>query len=138
MRVLLCSFLLFLTPFIQAQTETANLGSVMNSIAEGIHPDALKGKFSKEFDNWKEASKGIDGLDVNSFKNQMGGLIGGLKGKAFDSVSKGDLMRDLAGVNGLAGMKEVLNALVSGIDPEMLTDSFKENKDGILNTLNNL
>ncbi len=138
MRVLLCLLLLFSTSFAQAQKETANLGSVMNAVADGIHPDALKGKFSKDFEKWKEASKGIDGLDVKSFKDQMGGLIGGLKGKAFDGVSKGDLLRDLVGVNGLAGMKEMLSSLISGLDPEMLTDSFKENKDSILNTLNNL
>jgi len=138
MRVLLCLFLLFLTPLIQAQSETANLGSIMNSIAEGISPDAFKGKFSDDIENWKNASKGLDGLDVKSFKDQLGALIGGLKGKAFAETSRKKLLKDLIGVNGLAGMKEVLNSLVFGLDPALLKDDFIENKDNVLSALNKL
>jgi len=138
MRSLFCFFLLFLTPFIQAQSETANLGSIMNSIADGISPDAFKGKFSDDIENWKNASQGLDGLDVKSFKDQLGALIGGLKGKAFAETSRKKLLKDLIGVNGLAGMKEVLNSLVSGLDPDLLKDDFKENKDNVLSALNKL
>lgn len=138
MRILLGLFFLFIFPLSQAQSETANLGAIINSIADGIHPDAFKGKFSDDMENWKNASKGIDGLDVRSFKDQLGALIGGLKGKAFDETSRGELLTELTGVNGLAGMKEVLNSLVSGLDPDLLKEDFKENKDNILNSLNNL
>jgi len=138
MRSLFCFFLLFLTPFIQAQSETANLGSIMNSIADGISPDAFKGKFSDDIENWKNASQGLDGLDVKSFKDQLGALIGGLKGKAFAETSRKKLLKDLIGVNGLAGMKEVLNSLVSGLDPDLLKDDFMENKENVLSALNKL
>jgi hypothetical protein len=138
MRTLLFISLIFLAPLIQAQEDEMSLGSIMNSVADGIKPEAYKGKFADDLGNWKEASKGIDGLDAGSFKSQLGGLSGGLTGKAFDGVSKGALLKQLAGVNGLAGMKDLLSSLISGLNPEMLTDAFKGNKDKILGALNNL
>jgi len=138
MRLLFLIALICMAPVIQAQDSEQNLGSIINSMAEGIKPEAYKGKFTDDLENWKESSRGIGGLDVKNFKNQLGGLINGLKGKAFDGVSRGDLLKQLAGVNGKAGMKDLLNSVVSGLDPEMLTDDFKENKESLLDRLNQL
>jgi hypothetical protein len=138
MRLLLFIALIFIAPLLQAQEDEMDLGSIMNSVADGIKPEAYKGKFADDLSDWKEASKGIDGLDAGIFRSQLGGLIGGLKGKAFDGISKGDLLKQLAGVNGLAGMKDVLGSLISGLNPDMLMDAFKGNKDKILGALNKL
>jgi len=138
MRIVICFALIFLVPTIQAQEADANLGSILNTFADGIKPEAFKGKFTDDLDGWKEQSKGIDGLDVKSFKDQMKGLIGGLKGKAFEEVSRGNLLKQLIGVNGLPGMKEMLSSLISSLNPEMLTDDFNNQKSMILETLNKL
>lgn len=138
MRTLFFIALIFFTPLVHAQDADMSMGSILNTVADGIKPEAFKGKFADDLDNWKDASKGIDGLDVSSFKSQLGGLIGGLKGKAFDGISKGGLLKQLAGVNGKAGMKDLLGSLISGLNPEMLTDAFKGNKDSILGALSKL
>lgn len=138
MRLIICIIFVFVGSLAFSHPEETDLGSIVNQVADGIKPEAFKGKFSKGIDDWKNANAGLGGLEVKDFKGQLGALVGGLKGKAFEGVSKGGLLTQLTGVNGKSGMKDFLNSFISGLNPEMLTDAFKGNKDKILNSLSEL
>lgn len=114
------------------------LGDIINQVTDGIKPEAFKGKFAGDMDSWKETTSALGVDDVDAAKAQLGGLLGGLKGSAFSSGAKSQLMTKLAGINGIDGIKDFLGSMLSGLNPAMLTDKLLGNKDMLMGAIGKL
>lgn len=125
---------LFLVSF-SAEAQMQDLGSVLTQIADGVKPEAFKGKFNKNKDDWKEKVASMDASDLSAVTNQVGGLLKGLKGSALAGVNKKDLLKNLGSIGSLSDVGGLLSSLVKGLDPSMLTDAFASNRDSLMNKL---
>jgi hypothetical protein len=118
---------------VTVNAQDMGLGNILGEIQEGIKPEAFKGSFDAS--EWKDGLKNLDPSNLDSAKESVGGLLKGLKGKAFDGANKMDMIKSLAGLNDMGGIKDLLSKLVGGLNPAMLTDAFKGNKDKLLGAL---
>jgi hypothetical protein len=111
------------------------MSDILTQVADGIKPEAFKGKFNKNSADWKDQVSKLGADDIDGAKAQLGSLLGGLKGKAFSGVSKASLLTQLAGINGKEGIGSLLSSLLGGLDPSMLTDGLLKNKDSLMGAL---
>lgn len=117
-------------------TNAQDLGSLMTTLADGIKPEAFKGNWAKDKEEWTSTVKSLDADDVIGAGKSLSSLIGYLKGSAFKSDAHGlkpNLLKGLAGSNDLKSIYSSMGSLVKGLDPSKLKDSF--DKDGFLNDI---
>ncbi|MEM8965068.1 MAG: hypothetical protein AAGE93_01520 [Bacteroidota bacterium] len=126
-------FLFLVAPVAEAQMQ--NISSALTQIADGIKPEAFKGKFNKNKEEWKEEVASMDASNLSAVTDQVGGLLKGLKGSALAGVAKKELLQSLLSAGSLSDIGSMLSSLVKGLDPSMLTDSFASNRDTLTDAL---
>ncbi|MCA1761824.1 MAG: hypothetical protein LC664_02310 [Flavobacteriales bacterium] len=102
--------------------QSNSLGEVLVECVDGISEDAFKNRFDREA--WKSNSANLGSLDIADAKDQLSGLVRDMKGRAFANRSKGDVVREILGVNNTQGIKAVLSKFLSALKPDMLKDGF--------------
>ena len=100
-------------------------------VADGIKPEAFKGKWAKTSDDWKKNLSGLQLNDMDGLTSSLTGLVNNLKGSAFADGAKKELMTSLMG-GGTKNVGSLLASLVSGLKPEMLTENLLEQKEKLL------
>jgi hypothetical protein len=135
-RFTLTIVLVFILGFSQAQTQ--DLGSMLTSIANGIKPEGFKSGWAKSKDKWLQDAASLSTTDLQKSAKQVGDLVKNLKDEAFSADAKGlkkDLLANLTNLDSVSKLGETLSSLVSGLNPDMLTNDFLAKKDTILGGL---
>lgn len=125
------AFILFLFLGFSSHTQAQDIKEAMAMVADGIKPEAFKGKWAKTSDDWKKNLSGLELNDMDGLTSSLTGLVKNLKGSAFADGAKKELMTSLLG-GGTKNIGSLLASLVSGLKPEMLTDKLLEQKENIL------
>ncbi len=102
--------------------QSSSLGEVLVECVDGISEDAFKNRFDREA--WKSNTANLGSLDIADAKDQLSGLVRDMKGRAFANRSKGDVVREILGVNNPEGVKAVLSKLMASLKPDMLREGF--------------
>jgi hypothetical protein len=123
--------------FFTAQSQ--DIGSMMTELAKGIKPEAFKGSFLKNQDDWLKKAGDLKMTDLSGASSQLASLVKGLKPAAFSGDAKGlkkDLLANLFNAGDPKKLLESVGSLVKGLDPSMLASGF--NKDSFLKGLTGL
>jgi len=135
-RFALTFVLVLILGFYHAQAQ--DLGSMLTSIANGIKPEACKSGWVKNKDKWLKDVEGLGANDLQKSGKQIGDLVRNLKDEAFSADAKDlkkDLLANLTNLDSVSKLGETLSSLVSGLNPDMLTNDFLAKKDSILGGL---
>ena len=117
-------FVLFSFFFMNAQAQEVNISSLMTQLADGLKPEAFKGSWNKNKDQWMDKLDGLDISDFNGVSSQMTSLISNLKKSAFQKGVQKGLLAQLAKPGNAAGLTNVFKSLVNGINTDMFKPGF--------------
>jgi hypothetical protein len=131
LTLLLMSFL-FLG--FSSNAKAQGIKEAIAKIADGIKPEAFKGKWAKTSDEWKNKLMQLDETDTAGLTSSITTLAKNLKGNAFGPGAKKELMTSLMG-GGDKNIGALLTSLVTGLKPEMLTDNLLDQKEKLLDGL---
>ena len=111
---------------------------MLSDIADGIKPEAFTKDFSENKADWSEALGNMDTNDMSAVSGQVGSLLKGLKGSAFQKGAHTKLLGQLAQMGSLSDVGNLLTGLVNGLKPSMLTGALANNKASVLEGLADL
>ena len=114
-----------------SHSQAQDIKEAMAMLADGIKPEAFKGKWAKTSADWKKNLSGLELNDMDGLTSSLTGLVKNLKGSAFADGAKKELMTSLLG-GGTKNIGSLLASTVSGLKPEMLTDNLLEQKEKLL------
>lgn len=123
----------FITTAVSAQEK--DLGQMLNEIADGIKSEAFTSDFAENKADWAEEASVLDPDDMTAVTDQVGSLVNGLKGSAFQKGAHKKLLGQLGDVSNLSDVGGLLTSLVNGLDPSMLTGALAADKAGLLQGL---
>lgn len=123
----------FITTAVSAQEQ--DLGQMLNEIADGIKPEAFTSEFAENKADWAEEVSTLDPDDMTAVTDQVGSLVNGLKGTAFQNGAHKKLLGKLGDLGNLSDVGGLLTKLVNGLDPSMLTGALAADKAELLQGL---
>ena len=133
------TLLLFTFCLSYMSVQSQDISSMMTDLAKGIKPEAFKGSFLKNQDDWLGKAADLNMDDLGGVSEQFSGLVKGLKPSAFSPDAKGlskDLLSNLKNIGDPKKLLESVGSLVNGLDPSMFASGF--NKDAFLKGLSGL
>lgn len=118
-----------------AEVQAQDLGKMLTDIVDGIKPEAFTKDFIDNKANWSDALGTLDTNDMTSVTDQVGGLVKGLKGSAFQKGAHKELLGQLGNLGNMSDVGGLLTSLVNGLDPSMLTGALAGDKTSLLQGL---
>ena len=126
-------FVIFLATAMHLQAQ--DVSNVLTQVSEGIKPEAFTKKFLKNKEAWMDQVASTASSNLPTVTKQVGSLVKGLKGSALEKGVKKELVKQLGSISNLSDVSGILNALVNGLNPAMLTEAFASNKDNLIKGL---
>jgi hypothetical protein len=115
-----------------------DLSNMLTEIADGIKPEAFTQEFADNKADWTQAASTLDADDMTAVNDQVGSLVKGLKGSAFQKGAHKDILKQLGGLGNMSDVGGLLTSLVNGLDPSMLTGALAGDKASVLQGLADL
>src|SRR5690606_26029714 len=103
MIVFFAGMLLMVASYTVVQAQ--DVGNILASVADGIKPEAFKGKWDKEGDEWKDKVANLDPSNIENVTGLVGSLLGNLKGSAFLDGAKKEILKQLGNVSSVGDLK---------------------------------